>query len=216
MSWIDAAALVKWKVKMQKFLFSLSCGLVLVLAGCSDQPAAETKKAEPAQPVSGQTALFKMYQVARSWAPDAVILNMTSIHLTEVPAVRGKAGAWQVTFTSAEKSMARSYTYSVIEGEGNLHQGVFPGPQEAWSGPADKTFLISAVKTDTDAALKTALEQAADYDKKNPKLTISFDLEMHEKFPNPSWRVIWGESAGTSAMSVLVDAFTGKYLETLH
>jgi hypothetical protein len=160
--------------------------------------------------------LFRMYQVARLWAPDASVLKLTSIHLTDVPAVRGKAGAWQATFTSAEKSVARTYTYSVIEGEGNLHQGVFPGPQEAWSGPAAKTFLIATVKTDTDTAYQTALEQAADYDKKNPKATISFDLEMHENFPNPSWRVIWGESAGTSAISVLVDAFTGKYLETLH
>ena len=87
---------------------------------------------------------------------------------------------------------------------------------EPWSGPANKAFLISAVKIDTDAAYKTALEQAADYDKKNPKQTISFDLEMHENFPNPSWRVIWGESVGTAGISVLVDSFTGKYLETFH
>jgi len=188
-----------------------------MLAGCSDQPVTEAKKAEtPVQPVSGQSALFRMYQVARAWAPDATILQLTSIHLTDVPAVRGKAGAWQATFVSAEKSMSRAYTYSVIEGEGNLHQGVFPGPQEAWSGPASKTFLISTVKIDSDAAFQTAREQAAEYDKKNPKQTISFDLEMHESFPNPSWRVIWGESAGTASVSVLIDAFTGKYLETLH
>jgi hypothetical protein len=205
------------KMKMRKLLFLLSYALVLVLAGCSDQPVTEAKKeTTPAQPVTGQSALFRMYQVARLWAPDANVLKMSSIHLTEVPAVRGKAGAWQATFTSAEKSLTRSYTYSVIEGEGNLHQGVFPGPQEAWSGAADKTFLISTVKFDTDAAYKTALEQAADYDKKNSKVTISFDLEMHEHFPNPSWRVIWGESASTAGISVLVDAFTGKYLETLH
>lgn len=202
---------------MKSFLLPLSCALILVLAACSDQPVTEAKKAEaPAEPVTGQSALFRMYQVARLWAPDVNVLKLTSIHLTEVPTVRGKAGAWQATFTSAEKGVTRSYTYSVIEGEGNLHQGVFPGPQEPWSGPANKTFLISAVKIDTDAAYKTALEQAADYDKKNPNITISFDLEMHENFPNPSWRVIWGESAGTSAVSVLVDAFTGKYLETLH
>jgi hypothetical protein len=214
---MGAAALVKWKMIMKKFLFPLSYGLILLLAGCSDQPVTEAKKAEtPAEPVTGQSALFRMYQVARLWASDVNVLKMNSIHLTEVPAVRGKAGAWQATFVSAEKSVTRSYTYSVIEGEGNLHQGVFPGPQEPWSGPATKTFLISAVKIDTEAAYKAALEPAADYDKKNPKLTISFDLEMHENFPNPSWRVIWGESAGTSANSVLVDAFTGKYLETLH
>jgi len=202
---------------MKKFLFPLSYGIILTLAGCSEQPVTEAKKAEtPAEPVTGQTALFRMYQVARSWAPDVNVLKLNSIHLTEVPEVRGKAGAWQATFTSASTSMARSYTYSVIEGEGNLHQGVFPGPQESWSGPLSKAFLISTVKTDSDAAYRTALKEAADYDKQNPKITISFELEMHENFPNPSWRVIWGESVGTAGISVLVDSFTGKYLETFH
>ena len=202
---------------MRKFVIVLGFGCLAMLAGCSDQSVTEAKKAEtPTQPVSGQSALFRMYQVARAWAPDASVLQLSSIHLTDVPTVRGKAGAWQATFVSAEKNLSRSYTYSVIEGEGNLHQGVFPGPQEAWSGPANKTFLISTVKIDSDAAFQTAREQAVEYDKKNPKQTISFDLEMHESFPNPSWRVIWGESAGTASISVLIDAFTGKYLETLH
>jgi hypothetical protein len=133
-----------------------------------------------------------------------------------VAAVRGKAGAWQAIFTSAAKGAARSYTYSVIEGEGTLHEGVFPGPEEPWSGPTEKPFLIAGVKVDSDAAYKTALKEAGDYDQKNPKQTISFDLERQERFPNPAWRVIWGESIGTSALSVLVDASTGMYLQTLH
>ncbi len=201
---------------MKKFLFLLSCGLLMLLAGCSGEPTSGAKKSVAAKPISGQSALYRMYQVARSWAPDAQVLKMNSIHLTEVPVERGKAGAWQATFTSAAMSAARSYTYSVIEGEGNLHEGVFPGPQESWSGPAEKPFLIGAVKVDTDAAYKTALAEAADYNRQNPKQTISFDLERQERFPDPAWRVIWGESVGTSGLSVLVDASTGKYLQTLH
>jgi len=187
-----------------------------LLAGCSEEPGAGPKKTKAPEPVTGQSALYRMYQVARSWAPDVEVLKLNSIHLTEVPAVRGKAGAWQVIFTSAAKGAARSYTYSVIEGEGNLHEGVFPGPQEAWSGPSEKPFLIAAVKVDSDAAYKAALKEAGDYDQKNRKQTISFDLEKQERFPNPAWRVIWGESTGTSGLSVLVDASTGLYLQTLH
>jgi hypothetical protein len=200
---------------MKEFLFLSSCGLLMLLAGCSEEPGSVAKKA-PVKPISGQSALYRMYQVARSWAPDAAVLKMNSIHLTEVPVERGKAGAWQATFTSASLSAARSYTYSVIEGEGNLHEGVFPGPKDTWTGPVDKPFLIGAVKVDTDAAYKEALRQAGDYDKKNPKQTISFDLEKQDRFPNPVWRVIWGESIGTSGLSILVDAFTGMYLQTLH
>ncbi len=201
---------------MKKCVFLVSCGLALLLAGCSDEPPAAQKKAEAAQPITGQSALYRMYQVARTWAPDAEVLKMNSILLTEVPPVRGKAGAWQATFTSAEKNAARSYTYSVVEEEGNLHQGVFPGKEEAWSGAANKAFLIAAVKVDTDAAYKTAAKEAGDYDKKNPKQMISFLLEKQEKFINPVWRVIWGESVGTSGLSILIDSSTGEYLQTLH
>jgi len=194
--------------------FAAVSGIAVVLAGCSEEPAATVKK--KAEPVTGQTALYRMYQVARSWAPDAEVLKMNSIHLTEVPAVRGKAGAWQVAFTSASKSAQRTYTYSVVESEGNLHEGVFPGPEESWAGPATQPFVVGGAKVDTDAAYKKALTKAGEYDAKNSKQTISFELGKQEASENPVWRVIWGESAGTSGLSVLVDATTGEYLKTLH
>jgi hypothetical protein len=202
---------------MKRSFFCFSGALLLLLAGCSETPQPEAKKAaQPAEPVTGQVALYRMYQVARSWAPDAQVLKMNSILLTEIPQVRGKAGAWQATFTSADKSAARPYTYSVVEEEGNLHEGVFPGKAESWSGPAAKSFLIAGVKVDTDAAYKAALKEAGAYDKKNPHQMISFLLEKNEKFAEPVWRVIWGESVGTSGLSILIGASSGTYLETLH
>ncbi|HLI83690.1 MAG TPA: hypothetical protein VKV17_07205 [Bryobacteraceae bacterium] len=201
---------------MKTFLFLPACGLALLMAGCSEQPTANTKKAEKPDPVSGQSALFKMYQVARTWAPDAEVTQMKSIHLTDVPAVRGEAGAWEATFYSPGKSAQRNYTYSVEEGEANLHQGVFPGQEESASAAAAKAFLIGAVKIDSGAAYKTALAHAAEYNKKNAGQTISFELGRGDTTPNPVWRVIWGESAGTSDESVLVDATSGEYLKTLH
>ena len=204
---------------MRTVMLSAICLGALISVGCSEQPTtAGAKKEEKAEPVTGQTALFRMYQVARSWASDVKILKLSSIHLTEVPAIRGAAGAWQVVFVSAEKSAQRSYTYSVVESEGNLHQGVFPGQPEGFSGSADAAFLINTVKVDTDAALKTALAETpvSEYNKKNPKQTISFELSKPEGMPDPAWRVIWGESAGTSGLSVLVDAISGKYEKTLH
>ena len=156
--------------------------------------------------------------VARAWAPDAQILTLSSIHLTEVPYVRGKAGAWEATFTSAAKGRSKSYTYSVIEGAGTLHQGVFGAPEEDWTaGKETEPFLIAAVKTDTDAALNMALANGGtDYEKKSPSQTISFMLEKLPKFANPAWRVIWGESAGTSSFSIYIDATVNDFLERLH
>jgi hypothetical protein len=69
---------------------------------------------------------------------------------------------------------------------------------------------------DTDAAYQKALTKAGEYNSNNSKQTISFELGKQEGSENPVWRVIWGESAGTSGLSVLVDATTGEYIKTLH
>jgi hypothetical protein len=201
---------------MRKLSLILGYALLLILTGCSEQAQPEKKEPpKPAEPVTGQTALYRMYQVVRSWASDAQVLKMTSIHLLEVPSVPGQAGAWEAVFTSASKGRARTYTYSVVESPGNLHQGVFAGQQEDLSAQA-QPFLIAAVKVDTDAAYKTALGKAGEYDKKNPGLTISMLLERNKQYPNPAWRIIWGESVGTAGLSVYIDASTGVFLETLH
>jgi hypothetical protein len=140
--------------------------------------------------------------------------------LTEAPDVpKGTAAAWTATFTSANRAQARTYTYAIVESQGNLHKGTFPGPEEGWSGPRGTStpFPMIAVKVDTDAAYKTALEKGgADYDKKTPGKPISFVLEKVQKYPDPVWRVIWGESPSTSNFSVYVDASTGEFKEKLH
>ena len=201
---------------MRKLSLILGCALLLILTGCSESSQPEKKEPpKPAEPVTGLTALFRMYQVARSWSSDIQVLKMNSIHLLEVPSVPGQAGAWEVTFTSASKGRARTYTYSAIESPGNLHQGVFAGPEQDLSAQA-QPFLIAAVKVDTDAAYKRALGKAGEYDKKNPHLTISMLLERNKQYPNPAWRIIWGESVGTAGLSVFIDASTGEFLETLH
>lgn len=203
---------------MRKLLFPI-CSALLLLAACDTTPQKSEKKEEKLEPATGQSALFKMYQVARSWAPDAQPLKMNSIPMTEVPNVPpGTAAAWEATFTSANQSQARRYTYSIVESAGNLHKGVFAGNPEGWSGPrgTNTPFPMLAVKIDTDAAYKTALANGgADYDKKNPGKPISFLLEKVEKHPDPVWRVIWGESVGTSNFSIYVDASTGDFKEKL-
>ncbi|MEO8594574.1 MAG: hypothetical protein ABI759_14755 [Candidatus Solibacter sp.] len=199
--------------------------LFAMLTACSETPSTTTtakKEPEKIEPVTGQSAVFKMYQMARAWAPDAQLMKMQSMRLTEVKdAPPGTAPAWQAMFVSEAKGKSRGYTYSIVEGEGNLHKGSFAGPEESWAGNRgmNSSFLMAAIKVDTDAAYKTAMEtpqsKAADYDKKNPGKPITILLERTTKHPDPAWRIIWGESVGTSNFSVLVDASTGDYLETL-
>ncbi len=209
---------------MKRLLTGAVAGALLVLSACSESPkkSADAKKeaAPPPEPITGESAFFKMYAVARTWAPDCEGLVMRSIHLPVVKYVPGKAAAWEARFVSRAGRKARSYTFSVIEAEGNLHKGVFAGLEEGWSGPsgAQEPFSFQAVKKDTDAAYQTALEKgkkAKDYLQKNPDKKVFFILEKPKRLQSVTWRVLWGETVSTSNYSVYVDASTGNYLETM-
>jgi hypothetical protein len=205
---------------MKKLIFASACFLAAFFGGCSEPTGTSAKKsAEKPEAITGETALWRMYRVARTWAPDAQVLELSSVPVQDVPAAPGKAAAWRATFTSAAGGLSRSYTYSVVEELPDLHQGVFAGQPQGWSGSQGLTspFLIAAVKTDSDAAYDTALKSGgSEYDKKEPGKPITILLEKTNKYPDPAWRVVWGESVGTSAFSVFVDATTGKFLERMH
>src|SRR5438874_2119200 len=106
---------------MKKPNLVLAAALFAILCACSDTPPTETaakKEPEKLEPVTGQSALYKMFQMARGWANDAQVLKLTSLHISEAPdapPASGAAPAWQATFTSIAKSEARSYTYSIVE-----------------------------------------------------------------------------------------------------
>jgi hypothetical protein len=209
---------------MRKLSLILGGTLFLLLAACSGTPSATIEKApEKPEPITGETALYRMYGMAHSWAPDAQVMQLLSLHIAEFPQeVPGKAAAWQAIFVSPSKARSRSYTFSVVESSGNLHKGPFAGLEEHWSGPRGVAtpFPVIAVKKDSDDAYKTAMSEpkskAADYDKKYPGKPSTIVLEKTSKFPDPAWRILWGESTGTSSFSVFVDASVGTYLETMH
>lgn len=193
------------------------------LVGCSSEPpkTATTQNAErvkeaakPLEPLTGRQAFQQMYIAARQWAMDCQPLQLKNIPLTQVKAPPGKSGAWQSTFVSTSRGRAKSYSWSAIEAEGNLHQGVFAGPDESYTpSRQEQPFLIAAIKTDSDEAYETAAKKAADYLKKNPNKQVNFVLEQTPRFPDLAWRIYWGESISTSEYTVFVDATTGQYLD---
>src|SRR5580658_7014923 len=152
---------------MKMFTLLSSAALLLVLAGCSTEPPAPQKRAEekPAEPVTGRQALQQMYIAARGWAVDIQPIKLNSILLPELKAEPGKAAAWQATFVAASLGKARSYTWSAVESEGNLHKGVFAGLDQSWSGPSltSKPFPMAAIKIDSDDAYNTAMKKGAEY-----------------------------------------------------
>ena len=193
---------------------------VVLLTSCSEAPKSATTKKEPEkplEPLTGRQAFQNMYPAARGWAPDALPLQLKSLQLAEVKADPGKAGAWQCVFVSPGRGRSRIYTWSAIESEGNLHKGVFAGQEDSYSeGRQAKPFLIPAIKVDSDEAYETAAKKSAEYMKKNPGKPVNILLELTPRHPNLAWRIIWGETVGTSDYSVFVDASTGQFLERAH
>lgn len=191
--------------------------LVLLFGACSEPPKAAKKVEPPDPPLTGRQAFQKMFPSARGWSVDAQPLQLESYNLTAVKSDKGTAGAWTATFVSARLRKSRLYTWSAIEAEGNLHKGVFAGQDQDWSGPSGQStpFEIAAIRVDSDAALQTAMKEkdTMAFLKANPDKPTLFILEKTRRFPDLAWRIIWGESVGTSEYSVFVDASTGAFLE---
>jgi hypothetical protein len=191
----------------------LALAPALLLPACDSTPEKKAPEKAP-EPVTGLHALYQMYTSARTWAQDLQILHYSSINIREVKSQPGKAAAWQVVFVSQARAQSRTITFSVYEASVTLHQGIFPDSPQPWSG-GGKPFLLAAAKFDTDVVWETALKHGSDYNSKNPDLPIVYTLAI-EKGNEPMWRVMWGESAGESSFSVLVDASTGEFVQILH
>lgn len=193
--------------------------LLGLLGACSDSKLPQ-KAAQPAKPpelLTGRQAFQRIYPQARGWATDVQPLRVRSLQLAQLKPGPGKAGAWEVTFVSPSKASSRTYTFSSIEAEGNLHEGVFAAPIESYSGRGPAVpFLLAALQTDSEKAYEIAAEKSQDYIKKHPDMPISYLLEQTNRFPELTWRVIWGASASTSDYSVFVDATSGKFIEKAH
>lgn len=205
---------------MKRLQFLACLPVLALLTGCSEEPkkTAETAKeaAAPAEPVSAQSAVHQMFMKARAWAPDVQPFRVSAMNLQEVKSEGGKAGAWDATFVSESRGRTRRFTYSVLEvPASNLHKGVFAGPEDSWSpGGQNSPFIIQALKADSTTAYDVAVKKSAEYMKKNPNMPIQILLEKTKRFPNPAYRIIWGDSVATSNYSIFVDASTGEYLQT--
>ena len=123
--------------------------------------------------------------------------------------------AWEILWVSQARQRQRTYTWSAVEAEGNLHKGVFAGLEEGWHGSTGqaKPFLVQALRIDTPEALATALTKTTEYKKKaEDRPPVNFMLEYTPRFPDPAWRVFWGETVSAAEWNVFIDATTGTYL----
>ncbi len=211
-------------MKRTLFSYSLTALAILCLAGCSttSAPPKKVEKKAP-EPVSGQSGIFQMFQVARTWAPDAMLLKVENGSIPEAAPKDGKYGLWRATFVSLEKKSKREYIYAVADSDGGIIKGARAGSDTPYiANPHIRPFAIQEVKIDTTAALETAkaeIEKDKDMKKvmaENKDLPVQYQLEWVPTNPKPAWRVIFGATISTSKFSIFVDANTGKFVKKQH
>ena len=189
---------------------------ILISVSCSKPvtPKVTSKKLiDPPSPVTAQIAFHRVFVRAKAWSSDSQLLKISSFNLKKLPSNSGKCAVWQAIFVSRTKRKSRSYTYSVIKAGRSIRKGVRIGLEESWSGRGrQKPFIHQFFRIDSDKAYVTAREKSETFLKKNPDLPVHFLLESTARFTNPVWRVIWGETVGSSKRTIFVDVSTGLFL----
>ncbi len=207
---------------MKRIRFSHCLPLLLVLAGCSQAPPPKKEPPKPPEPVTGQSAIFQTYQVARMWAPDAKLLKLESGNIPEAPPQEGKYGFWRATYVSESKKARREYTWAAADSEGGIIKGVRAGADSGYlPNPRIIPMAIQEVKIDTPKALEAAMAEVEKDSSMKKVLADNRDLPIHYLLEwvapdvKPAWRVIFGPSVSQSKFSIFVDAYTGKFLRKL-
>jgi len=187
---------------------------VLLLAACSEAPKekeATTEKPFPSDPVTGKTAFWELYKSAHSWAADLVPLKLESKTAAGKTNEAGKAAIWVGTFGSPKRREAILITYAIAANPPDTLKGINVGHPFPWSGPTDQAlaFQTSDLSVDSDAAYKTASDQASAWLKKHPdKTEATFALGHASRFPAPVWYVQWGDNK--NGYGAFINAKTGE------
>jgi hypothetical protein len=195
---------------------------VVAMTACSETPTpteitkagveTRTEPAKPPEPVAAQTAFYEMYKPARTWAPDLLVLSLTSAEVPSMKSVDGKFPMWTAVFVSPSQREARTFTYSVVDDGASIHKGVNAGGAEPWSGatPKSSPFQTTGFVVNSDAAYKTAYAKAEAWVKKHPDKKAAFSLGSAARFPAPVWFIVWGNTK--SGYAVYVNATTGTVI----
>jgi hypothetical protein len=205
---------------MDKHLLkALFIGAAVFMTACSDTPNPAEPKAEvakepvkPPEAIAAQSAYFEMYKPARQWATDVLPLTIASNDIPGKPAEGGKAWMWTAVFVSPSKREARTLFFSVVEHEKVL-RGVTVGGAQGWSGstPKSKAFSTSDFQVNSDQAYKAVYAKAEAWVKKHPGKKLSMYLASSNRFPNPVWYVMWGDTK--NGYLGFVNAVTGAVLK---
>lgn len=201
----------------------LAIGAALFLLSACSQPtqpsanAAADAKAEtpaPVETVTAKTALWHIYDSARHWTTDFVILKVEPKEIAGFKNEAGKAAMWEATLASPSRHESRIYSYSIADKPPDIFKGVLAGHTMPWTGETRNIMMVqlSDFQVDSDAAYSAAATDASAFLKKYPNAKLSsFELGNAYRFQAPIWYLQWGDKK--LGYAVFVDATSGKPLK---
>src|SRR2546423_203900 len=194
------------------------------VAGCSgnNKPAGEAGKPVAPQPAVratespfGRAAFQKTFIAARGWQRDAEPYLEISQPTKEVTGSDGKAAVWTASYGSADRGLAKTFTWSGTDAPDAPSRGLNPTPEDSFApgNSSTHTFDLNYLKSDSDQAFKIAQDHGGKKMlDKNPKLPVFYRLHWESRDTALVWHVMYGGVGGDSKLSVAVNASTGQYI----
>lgn len=190
--------------------------LVVVISGCTSQPASQPAPAAAPQPpelLTGRAAFQQLFVAARGWAADVKPYQLQSQNVGDNIGKDGKAVVWNAGFASAARG-SRPYTWSGMDSsDGSAARGISHGSEDSYTPSG--TFDIAFLKVDSDKALEVAQKHGGDKMLAGaPTTPVIYLLDWNVSDNKLVWHVIYGNTRNDAKLTVDVDASTGLYIRT--
>lgn len=194
-------------------------GIVGCSSGNESQPSnTSSGPAQPAveqtQALLGRAAFQKTYISARGWQADAMPYEEHSQPTKEVPGEDGKAAVWTAGFGSASRGLAKTFTWSGINASDAPARGMTPSAEDTFNtrNSSTRTFDLGFLKTESDAAYKTAQEHGGKkLTDKDPKMPVAYRLGWSQRDNELEWHVMYGGDTDPK-LSIAINATTGQFV----
>lgn len=201
---------------MRKQLLLMS--LLVLLAGCTSEPAKPTQaeKPTPKEPelVTGRVAFQKMYVAARGWARDAQPYRLESQPNDEANGQKGTSAIWRASFASNLQHGTKPYTWSGSNAPGAPSRGISPGIEDTYNPTNSSTqvFDIAFLKVDSERAFEEAQKHGGDKVlAKTPDTPVSYILDWSGNANELIWHVTYG-TRDIAKLRVAVNASSGTFI----
>src|ERR1051326_8974196 len=147
---------------------------------------------------------------ARLWANDSQPVRLESSVSGADHGHDGKAGFWRCIFASAARQKAEMFSWSGVSNS----RGVDHGAEDTFN-PANRStqpFDLSYLKIDSDQAFQVAQNHGGkQLLAKNPQQTVLYVLDWDPRVQELRWHVLYGNSAGSPELGILVNASGGEF-----